>query len=145
MNVNDFDLTQASRAYGVANTPPFLVRKLQADPGVRSLAETCKAEDILAALRSAVTSEPGNAVDAVRPYALLVALWFKPEVEHLKEAAKIPATSYRWFAYIAELLIQSFSPVQKQTIQVPGLLSAPSVSVGSSVPTASPTITIAHR
>jgi len=145
MTVNDLDLTQASRAYGVANTPPFLVRKLQADPGIRALGETCKAEDILKALRSAVAVEPNNAVDAVRPYALLVALWFKPEIEHLKDAAKLSASPYRWFPYVAELLIQNFSPVQRQAIQVPGLLSGPSVSLGSSAPTSTPTIIIAHR
>jgi hypothetical protein len=146
MNVSDLDLTQASRAYGVANTPPFLVRKLQADPGVRAIGETCKAEDILTALRSAVVAEQDSPVDSVRPYALLVALWFKPEIEHLKEAARISALPYRWFSYIAELLIQNFAPVQTQTIQVPGLLSAPSVSVVSSASTTTgPPIIIAHR
>lgn len=135
MNVNDLDLSQASHIYGVANTPLFLVRKLQADPAVRAAGETCNAEEILAALRAAVSAEPVNSADAVRPYALLMALWFKPEIGDLKEAAKISAPAYRWFAYIAELLIQTFSPIQRQTIKVPGVLSAPPVSIGSAAPT----------
>ena len=135
MNTNDFDLTQASRAYGVANTPPFLVRKLQADPVVRALGEKCEAEDILAALHASVATEPESAVDAVKPYALLVALWFKPEIDHLNEAAKISAPEWRWFSDIAQLLLLSFSPVHRQTVQVPGLLPSPSVSVGSSAST----------
>jgi len=141
MNVNDLNLTQASRVYGIANTPPFLVRKLQADPEIRALGESCKPEDILAALRTAVAAEPNSAIEAVRPYALLVSLWFKPEVEHLKEAANISAPAYRWFSYIAQLLIQSFSPVQSGRIDVPGLLSAPPVSVSSSAPTTTILIT----
>jgi len=146
MSLNDFDLTLASRVYGIANTAPFLVRKLQADPTIRAMGETCKVEDILAALRSAADVEPTTAVDAVRPYALLVALWFKPEVDHLKEAAKVPASAYRWFPEVAELLIQNFSPVHRQTVQVPGLLSAPSVSVTSSASTTTtPPIILAER
>ena len=143
MNLDRFDLTQASRAYGVANTPPFLVRKLQADPAVRAIGEVCEPEDILSALRSAVVSEPTTVVDEVRPYALLVALWFKPGVQHLKEAAKLAAPSYRWFAVVAELLIQTFSPVQTQVVQFP-MLSSASVSLSSTAATTTGP-TIRHR
>jgi len=146
MNVNELDLTQASRAYGVANTPSFLVRKLQADAGIRALGQTCSAQDILAALRASVAVEADSPVDAVRPYALLVALWFKQEIEHLKEASKISAPEYRWFPVVSELLIQNFSPVQMHTIQLPGVLPAPQISFTSQASTsASPKIIIAHN
>jgi hypothetical protein len=145
MNVNELDLTQAARAYGVANTPPFLVRKLQGDPAVRQLGATGSAEEILRALRSAASVEPNSAVEAVRPYALLVALWFAPTIDSLQDARKIPATAYRWYDYVAQLLIETFSPVQRETMQVPGLLSAPSISVGSSVSVTNPKIVIALR
>ena len=145
MNVNELDLRQAARAYGVANTPPFLVRKLQDDPAIRELGTTGSPEEILRALRSAASAEPTNAVEAARPYALLVALWFAPKIDNLQEAQKIAATAYRWYDYVVQLLIETFSPVQRETMQVPGLLSAPSISVGSSVPTTSPKIVIALR
>jgi hypothetical protein len=146
MKPNEFDLSQASRVYGVANTPPFLVRKLQTDPALLAMGENCGPEEIMSALRAAVAAEPATSVDAVRPYALLVALWFKPEIEHLKEAAKIQAPEYRWYSYVAELLIQSFSPTQRQSVQVPGVLSAPAVSLESSASVSTaPTIIIAHR
>jgi hypothetical protein len=131
MNPKDFELTQASHIYGIANTPPFLVRKLQADTAVRAIGEDCPTDKILEELRASVVSEPESPMDAVRPYALLVALWFKPGIEHLKEAAQIQAPAYRWFSDIAELLIQTFSPVQRRTIIVPGQLSARTVSLGS--------------
>jgi hypothetical protein len=146
MNPNDFDLTQTARVYGIANTPPFLVRKLQADPIVHAISEQCSAQQILDGLRSALNSDPLSPVEAVRPYAYIVALWLKPEMEHLQEAAKIPAPSYRWFATIVEILVQTFSPIENQSIDVPGLFSAPIVSVGTSAPTtAPPTIIIARN
>jgi hypothetical protein len=135
MNPIDFDLTQSSYIYGVSNTPLFLVRKLQADPSIRAISEACTGQQIVDALRSLMTVDPANAVEAVRPYAYLVALWFKPEIEHLQEAAKLQTSVYGWYAYIAQALIESFSPVHTQEIEVPGQLLAPAVSFGSATPT----------
>jgi hypothetical protein len=148
MNPDNFDLNAAARVYGIANTPPFLMRKLQVDPVVREISEKCSPEEILDALRSAVEKdamrEPMTPVDAVRPYAYLVALWFKPEVAHLREAAKILAPSYRWFDTIAELCIQTFSPIGNQSVNVAGVLSSSVISVPA--PTAAPPgIIIAHH
>jgi hypothetical protein len=150
MNPDSFDLNAAARVYGIANTPPFLVRKLQVDPVVRETSEKCSAEEILDALRSAVEKdamrEPMTPVEAVRPYAYLVALWFKPEISHLREAAKIPASSYRWFDTIAELCIETFSPIGNQSVNVPGALSSSTISVAASAPTTTPpAIIIAHH
>jgi len=131
MNPNDFDLTEASRSYGVANTPPFLVRKLQADPVVRAISEKCSPLEILDAIRSTVSAEAESPLEAVRPYAFLTALWFKPEIEHLQEAAKIDAPTCRWFVHVASILLETFSPVQGGIIEVPGQLASPSVSMGS--------------
>lgn len=132
MNPDDFDLTEAASVYAVSNTPLFLVRKLQADPAVRALGDGCSGEEIVEALRVAVTTEPQDAQEAVRPYVYLVALWYKPELEHLLEARRIAAPQYLWFAYIASVLIQTFSPVQKQLITVPGQLDSPRPSITSS-------------
>jgi len=139
MSPMDFDLTQASRIYSIANTPLFLVRKLQDDPSVRAISDACPGEQIVEMIRAIVAAEPANALEAVRPYAFLVALWFKPEIEHLQEAAKFKTPVYGWYEYIAGALRESFSPVQRQVIEVPGQLSAPPVFAGSA-PATSETI-----
>ncbi len=137
MNVAGLDLTQAAKIYGVANTPLFLIRKLQDDASVRAISAAYSGPEIVEALRSMVAAEPRDPVEAVRPYALLVALWFKPEVDDLQEAAKLETTIYGWYSYIAEVLVASFSPVHDQVIEVPGQLSSPTASIESSSPTAS--------
>jgi hypothetical protein len=131
MNLNDVNLTPASRAYAIANTPLFVVRKLQEDPSVQTLGRECPGEDILASLQAATLARPENPVEAVKPYALLVALWFKPELGYLQEAARIRAQFHPWFGYIAEALISTFSPIQSRVIAVPGQLSAPTISPAS--------------
>jgi hypothetical protein len=135
MNPNDVDLRQASYVYGIANTPLFLVRKLQDDPAIRALGTECPGEQLVDALRLIAALEPANSVEAVRPYAFLVALWFNPKIEHLKEASNIQTHVYRWYGYIAQVLLETFSPVQSQTVEVAGQLSAPLVSMGSTAAT----------
>jgi len=128
------DLTQAAKTYAIANTPYFLVRKLQADQSVRAITDTYSGPEILDALRLAVAKEPSSASEAVRPYALLTALWFKPDMTHLREASQISAPAWSWFSHIASVLIETFSPVQRQLIEVPAQLSSPYVSIGSTIP-----------
>jgi hypothetical protein len=121
MTVNDFDLTEAIRILGIANTPLFLVRKLQADPVVREISEVCSSEDILAALRNSTGNEPASAEEEVLPYVLLVALWFKPEISGLEQAAGLSAETLNWYTYIADALLSSFSLVSVQSVQAPPL------------------------
>jgi hypothetical protein len=137
MNTAEINLTQAAKVYGVANTPHFLIRKLQDDPAVRAISAIYSGPEIVEALRSMVAAEPSDAVEEVRPYAFLVALWFKPEVDHLQEAARLETAIYGWYSYIAEVLTASFSPVHDQVIEVPGQLSSSTASIESSSPTAS--------
>ncbi len=132
--IADFDMTPASRIYGISNTPLFLIRKLQMDPTVKELSDSLSGEQIVEAIRVAVSKEPENPVEAVLPYALLVALWFKPKVEYLQQAATFGASAYSWFHFIAEVLIEKFSPIQRQMIQVPGQLSAAAINITSSAP-----------
>jgi hypothetical protein len=128
MNPNSFNLSQAAYVYGLANTPLFLVRKLQEDPSIRAIADACTGEEIVSELRRIIGDEPTNACDAVRPYAYLVALSFGTEIDHLNEASRLRTSVYQWYGYIAETLVAAFSPVQKQFVQVPGVLPTPPVS-----------------
>lgn len=122
-------LTGAGQSYAVSNTPYFLVRKLREDPEVRAIAEEHSSEDILEDLRSAISREPTSVTEAVRPYALLVALWDKPRIEELREAANLNAPFLDWYPYVGGLLLQTFSPVQKEEIPFPGMLLAPPISI----------------
>jgi hypothetical protein len=135
LNPNDVDLRQASYVYGIANTPLFLVRKLQDDPAIRALGTECPGEQLVDALRLIAALEPASAVEAARPYAFLVALWFNPNIEHLREASTIQAPVHKWYAYIAQVLLETFSPVQSQSIEVAGELRTPVISIGSTAAT----------
>lgn len=134
MNPNDFDLTQAGQSYAVANTPLFLMRKLQFDPEVRAIGDTRSAQEILEALTQAINAVPTSPAEAVRPYAFLVALSQQSEIEPLHQAGSLAAPLYDWFGYIAGILIETFSPVQSEIIQLPGQLAAPPVSVKTTTP-----------
>jgi len=134
MNVEEVDLTGAAETFAVANAPLFLVRKLQADPVVRNISERYPSQEILEALRGSIESKPTTVIEAVRPYALLVALWFKSEIDGLQEAIGIPAPDLNWYAYIGDALMISFSPVQTQSIQMPGRLYSSSVTESSPAP-----------
>lgn len=123
--IADFDLTQASQIYGIANTPLFLIRKLQSDATIKELADSLPGPDIVTAIGAAISKRPANPVEAVLPYALLVALWFKPQIDDLQQAAKFSAPGFSWFQFIANVLMEKFSPVQQQKIQVPSLMPGP--------------------
>lgn len=135
-NPNDWGFAEAAQVYGIANTPLFLLRKLQADAEVRAIGEECSGELILDALRAAIAIDPETPIEAVRPYALLVALWFKPTLEHLREAARFSPKDgpWRWFDYLAAALIETFSPVESQIIRVPASIGAPAPRIQSATP-----------
>lgn len=132
--MDDSTLKTAAQVYSVANTPLFLLRKLREDANIRSVSDEFTGADIVDLLRQALREEPKSPLEAVRPYALLVALSFKPSCEFLQEAARLPAPFADWFPYIAEVLAETFSPVQSQQLQAPTHLPAPPVSVESSAP-----------
>lgn len=127
MNVRELGLAEAAETYAIANSPLFLVRKLQDDPVIRNIAERYSSQEIIEGLRESITSKPSTIIDAVCPYALLVALWFKPEISGLDEAAGIPAPDFHWYGFAASALLSTFSAVQSQNIRQ-GRQSAPSVT-----------------
>ena len=127
MNVRELDLADAAGTYAIANSPLFLVRKLQDDPVIRNIAERFSSQEIIEGLRESTKLKPTTVIDAVCPYALLVALWFKPEVSSLEEAAGFLAPDFHWYGFAAAALLSTFSPVQTQNIWQ-GRQSAPAVT-----------------
>jgi hypothetical protein len=136
MRLSEFDLDEASRILGIANTPLFLVRKLQNDGSVRAIGDAIPGPEIVSELQAMITIEPTDPIEAVRPYVYLVSLWFKSEVDSLQEAARFTSSIYGWYSYIAKALLESFSPIQRQTMSIAQI---PSDSWGPQTSTTAPT------
>ena len=115
--LNEINLSGAALALAVANTPPFLMRKLQSDPSVRLISETFSDEQILDGLRALAGIDPGEPLNAVRPYAYLTALWMKPRPDALRVAAGFSMARWRWYEVIASYLNATYSPISTQIFQ----------------------------
>lgn len=131
---SEIDLNQACEAFAIANTPLFLVRKLQADPAVHAARDRFSGQQLFDILLEALRDEPKSIIDSVRPYALLVALSLQGDIEHLRAASQVSAKGWDWFEYIAAFLVETFSPITTEIIRVPGELEAPSISYASEAP-----------
>lgn len=117
--LEQIDLTEAVEIFAVANTPNFLIRKLRDNPAVRLIHSTFKGNEILQALKTAVSQEPRTLLDSVRPYVYLVALSFNPNISYLKRAAIIATPHFDWFAYAGNVLIKSYQPTSILSFDVP--------------------------
>lgn len=131
---NEVDLNQACQYYSIANTPLFLVRKLQADPCVHALRDNFSGQQILDALRAGLAVGPNSTAEAVRPYAFLVALSLLPEIEPLRIASELPAKNWDWYEYVAAILVETFSPINAEMIRIPSELVAPTISYSPEAP-----------
>jgi hypothetical protein len=126
-----FNLTNAQSQYAVANTPLFLVRKLQEDPVVKTISDTLTGVEILRELEQAVSHRPDNLLQAVLPYVCLVALWMKPDAAFLRGATKIkPVQNDEWFKIVRQALIQTYRPTARQLISVP-MMTTPKAQIRS--------------
>ncbi len=110
MPIKDADLTQAAQAYAVANTPLFLIRKLNEDASVNQMS-SLPGNELFHALELAIGQRPESLIDYVRPYAYLVALSKQPQVSYLRDVTKISKINdWDWLSYIAEVLLQTYAP-----------------------------------
>jgi hypothetical protein len=138
----EVDLTQATPALAVANTPLFLLRKLRDDPAVQELGRRASNEELLDALRGSIQCEPTDLESAVRPYVYLVALFVKPGPTFPSEIGGIEAPHLTWFRYLRDYLLKTGSPVQIERIVVPNQLRAPRASIVDSSPVESRRINV---
>jgi hypothetical protein len=113
-----YNSRNAEAAFVLANTPLFLLRKLRSDPVVRDMALNLSDDELISALRAAVSQRPTDIREAVLPYLYLVALSIKGNVATLKQAVEIDAPHAQWFKYIGGYLLQSFSPSTTQTVSI---------------------------
>src|SRR5436309_2500197 len=107
--MDGINFRQAQGSFLIANTPIFLLRKLQADAAVQRLAASMTGEQLLAGLRTVSATEPQTLEQAVLPYIFLVALSFRMDEPALLRRATLvtPHSAHRWFDYIRTILIQT--------------------------------------
>jgi hypothetical protein len=123
--LHDVDLKQACRAFAVANTPLFLIRKLRQDTTVREISKSFSGEEILNRMKDLMARAPETIFDHAAPYAYLVALSLKEDDEFLRKAVTIPAPAHWiWFDYVANVLVRTYSPTAQTDIRVPGQLDS---------------------
>lgn len=110
MNPDEIDLTEAGYIYLVSNTPLFLIRRLQEESSVYSLRERCSGEELYQGIVSALEKEPESSVEAVRPFAYLIALRSQNSPELFFQAAELRSEYHPWFKTAARLLEATFVP-----------------------------------
>ena len=134
--LQDIDLKQACRAFAVANTPLFLLRKLRQDSSVMEISRSFSPEAILKAIDVIFSQAPETLYDHVAPYAYLVALSKLSDGVHLRNALALRAPEqWNWFDYIRNVLIETYSPISHTTLWVPG-----KVEIANPSPDSIPTI-----
>jgi hypothetical protein len=122
----DVDLKNAQAVFAVANTPLFLVRKLQEDPTVHALAHKLHGDDLLRELEMSVQQRPETIREAVIPYVCMVALSLYPDASYLSKSVSVqPKYQDDWFDYIRTALIQLYRSTQIQTVKVPAHVRGP--------------------
>jgi hypothetical protein len=123
MKPEEINLTETANIYLVANTPIFLIRRLQADSSVFALAQLCSASDLYDGIVTSLTRSPENSIEAVRPFAFLVALRIQNCPELFYRAAELPAPHLPWFSTVARMLGVTFLPNANVTMTVTPLPS----------------------
>lgn len=103
------NLHTAGTSFGLANTPTFLLRRLQNDSAVSAIRAGSTDDELLQALRVALATEPKTLEDAVRPYVLLVALSRSSDVRKLDAAQQIQPRPehFDWYFEILRVLRDS--------------------------------------
>jgi hypothetical protein len=118
MKPEQINLTETANIYLIANTPIFLIRRLQADSSVYALAQLCTASDLYDAIVSSLAKPPEDPIEAVRPFAFLVALRIQNCAQLFYKAAELPAPHLPWFSTVARMLGVTFVPNANVTMTV---------------------------
>jgi hypothetical protein len=141
--LGDIDLRHACRAYAIANTPLFLLRKLRDDESIREISRAISGEEILNHIKKVLECEPKDLYEQVIPYALLVALSQKSDDKYLRMSLDIRAApTWRWFDYIRGVLIETYSSTSESIIWLPGQGNPQTILPTSRIPVAQKQIII---
>jgi hypothetical protein len=129
------DTSNAEATFVIANTPNFLVRKFKQESAALALSKSLSGQQLLEHYRAAVSAEPKNLRELVMPYLILSAMYLKPSIPELRDAAVFPALpNYKWLATFRQILEDTFSPIEISKFQLPDFVAP--VATTSSFPTA---------
>lgn len=134
-DLQKMNLKSAETSFALANTPLFLIRKLQADPVVLEIRQRFSEEEIYAALEYSLKQEPMNLSDAVRPYVYLVSLAGKSDMSFLRRAVELGSDHADWYHYIANVLLQTYKSTSISTYPIPNSAIMSHISMKTSTPT----------
>ena len=123
MKPDDIDLTEAGNIYLIANTPLFLMRRLQEDPAPDLLSRNFTSEEVLVDLRRVLEESPEDPVQAVRPFVYLLALRNQAlrggsSADIFFVAARLTSHFHPWYATVARTLETTFVPQVNETVWV---------------------------
>lgn len=118
MNLHEYDLANASKSYLLANTPLFLLVRLQDDPVVHDLAKRFSSTELLENLKSSLQAHPNTLEEVVWPYVLMTAIFLSGNFVDLQEAAGLPASNFRWYSWIAAALVANSSPLNRTVVEI---------------------------
>lgn len=115
--IDEMQFVGAQRAFAVANTPLFLLRKLKDDADVQQVSREFNGAQLISLLESSLRYRPKTIRDAVLPFIFLVALSFKEDKKFLDATITI-ARGYpdEWFDYLRSVLIQTYRSTQFSTL-----------------------------
>lgn len=123
------DLSTAAVSLGLANSPVYLLRRLETDPSVQKLSDKYSESEIFREMKRVLSKKkPSSLEETVWPYVALVALANKKSTQYLDQAASLPADHFQWFAYLAQFLKQSLA--HSSTVNI----SSPAISKIEGVP-----------
>jgi hypothetical protein len=112
----EIDLSETANIYMIANTPLFLIRRLQADSSVAALSLHCGTNDLYSGIESALSASPENPVEAVRPFAYLIALRNHNDPDMFFKASELRAPYLSWYPTVARMLAVTFIPNTNVTL-----------------------------
>lgn len=112
-------LRSVEMAIAVANTPPFLLRKLKKDPAIYELSRKLKPAQIFSELKSHLSRKPKSVEDLAWAYAYLFALFLAGEWKFIRAAKSLDAPHHAWFEYLANSLAVEFQPTNIQQVRIP--------------------------
>jgi hypothetical protein len=115
-------LQQAATIFLVANTPPYLYKRLRENALVARLNETKTSAEIIELIRYYAGDGAGRPESPVAIYACLVALSFKPLPEFQEFLMAFDTPLVRWLPQLRGFILAERGATQSD-IHLPGMVS----------------------
>lgn len=101
---NCLDFGELRKPLLFANTPIYLYSRFRKDPSVQRLGTRHTASDLLDCLETTLAEGATDLKTAVKAYALMVSLSFKPASE-LRRLKHLSSENFQWFAWMKQIVL----------------------------------------